>query len=76
MADDLAYQLRKCGKQIGIKVKKPAFIDFNPKNRKLKVGKVIRNFVRNNKRLPQFVLIVIGEKESKLYKEIKEVACK
>lgn len=52
MADQLAYQLRQCGKQLGIKVKRPEFIPFNPRNRKLKMGRLIKNFHRNSRKLP------------------------
>ena len=33
LADNFAYNLRQCGKALGIKVKKPMLIDFNPRNK-------------------------------------------
>lgn len=67
LADDLAYNLRQCGKQLGIKVKKPEYISFNPKNRKVKVSRLISNYMRNQrsrgKALPQCVVVLLGDRE-------------
>jgi len=42
----------------------------------MKIGKVIRDYVRRSRNLPQMVVILLDDKESKQYKDIKETACK
>lgn len=76
LADDLAYELRQCGKQLGIHVHKPEITQWNPKNRRMKISKVIRDTVRKSKRIPKIILILLDNKEQKNYKEIKEISLK
>lgn len=75
LAEDLYYNLKKCGRQLGIKVKEPRYKDFFPRNKKFTVGKVVKNYVRNSRNPPEMVLCLIDTKEQKLYKEIKDYAC-
>merc|ERR1712110_390143 len=92
LADDLAYNLRQVGKDLGIKVKKPDYVSFNPKNRKLRLTNLIKNYIRSLKnrgggrgrdgggsssgRPRQCIVVLLGDRETKLYKEVKEVCCK
>ena len=61
---------------MGIKVKEPTFIPFNPWNRRFNIRKVIKDFVRNQREKPTMILILIENKLEKLYRDIKELTIK
>jgi hypothetical protein len=62
LADTFAYNLRQCGKQLGIKVRKPDLVGFNPRNRRLKIGKIVSNYFRNQRRIPKCILFLLDNK--------------
>ena len=67
MADDLASQLRKVGQGCGVKVKRPDYLSFKPKDHRKSIGKVIRQYVKEQRRVPKCVLIVLDNQFDNLY---------
>ncbi len=82
LAEQLALNLKKVGKKLGIKVKKPDFVKFkfNPRGGKDKIVGFIKRYVKsygkNNKRNPKMILCLIDNKHQSLYSFIKEATYK